>query len=404
MTDEKLIMSRRCLEMCSTCAYMCNQNLYLLIIFRLVRETIAHGLNKSSVDGYASFSLILFAIFGDMKRGGEMIKAAELFLDRDIIGMKQPSGVVFTIKSFYESNTKPLQGSMQPLLQSYLYSLQHGDVETGCWTLTFRSCNLWFTGRPLNDLLNEFKASAGVQDQMHQAASRMCLLPYLQAVVNLCGDVPKPWILSGEVMDFEEMSKLAKKEKNDMLRVYITLTQLELFVIFQDWHAAKMLLISAGDLRTLAPGSFHGIRFTFIEGLVSLKAAQSSGSLLTKKRWRAKAKKNIRRMKAWLKKGNVNVVHNVHVLTAEYHVLNGCSVEAEESFKEASAAASRSGFMHDKALSLELAGQYYMAKGDDYWASYNMDLAHQSYLDWHAKSKAENLGNKYPQYLADKGF
>ena len=59
--------------------------------------------------------------------------------------------------------------------------------------------------------------------------------------------------------------------------------------------------------------------------------------------------------------------------------------------------------MQDKALTHELAGKYYLKKGDDYWAKYHMNLAHTTYLDWKATAKAVDLSNKYPQFIGDDG-
>lgn len=106
-------------------------------------------------------------------------------------------------------------------------------------------------------------------------------------------------------------------------------------------------------------------------------------------------------MCGWAEKGNVNAVHTIHLLQAEYFAFNGNSVEAEEKYKEAVMAAARSGFLQDKALTHELAGKYYLKKGDDYWAKYHMNLAHTTYLDWKATAKAVDLSNKYPQFVGD---
>ena len=60
-------------------------------------------------------------------------------------------------------------------------------------------------------------------------------------------------------------------------------------------------------------------------------------------------------------------------------------------FKAATAVAARNGFLQDKALAHELAGMYFVAQGDDYWAKFNMDRAHQSYLDCQASTKAKDV-------------
>ena len=162
-----------------------------------------------------------------------------------------------------------------------------------------------------------------------------------------------------------------------------------------------------------------------MEGLIFLKAAQSATSRLERKKMRAKAKKSLKLMQGWLKKGNVNtcaadsflssssiilkyihssntqvnVVHTVHLLLAEFAALDGNGNQAEENFKAASVAARRSGYLADKALAHELAGMYYMDRNESYWAKYNVEEAYKTYLDWKATSKAADLARKYPQFI-----
>ena len=99
-------------------------------------------------------------------------------------------------------------------------------------------------------------------------------------------------------------------------------------------------------------------------------------------------------MCVWLKKGVGIVVHSLHLLNAECAVLKGNKTDAEEMFKAAAAVAARSGFLQDKALTHELAGMYFEAQGDEYWAKFNMDRAHQSYLDWQASAKTEDVAER----------
>ena len=219
---------------------------------------------------------------------------------------------------------------------------------------------------------------------------------------NLCGESAsdQPWVLSGDDFDFEQALNFALNEaRNQMLGAFIIVGQMDMFTIYTEWNAAKNLLIRGGDLRRFMPGFFQGVRFTFLEGLICLKSAQTSTSWMEKRKWRNRAKKSMKMLRQWLEKGNVNVVHTLHLLTAEYHALNKKYKDAEESFKAAQTAAARTGFLQDRALSHELAGVYYMGRGDDYWAKHNINLALRSYMDWQAKAKAKQLKSKYPQFF-----
>lgn len=229
-----------------------------------------------------------------------------------------------------------------------------------------------------------------------------CVLPYFQAAKNLSGEYvsDRPWVLSGDDFKFDEALDFALNvAKNQMLGGFIIVGQLDLLVIYHEWKAAKDLLIKGGDLRQVMPGLFQQVRFTFLEGLISLKAAQTSASRRDRRKWTVRAKKSMHFLRGSLEKGNVNIVHTLHLLTAEYNLLHGKTKEAETCFKHAQISAKRTGFVQDRALAHELAGLHYIKVDDEYWAKFNINSAHVAYTDWQAKAKAEHLQSKYPQFI-----
>lgn len=204
-----------------------------------------------------------------------------------------------------------------------------------------------------------------------------------------------------EFQSFEDLMRVASETSNSMLRGYILLLQLQLFVIFQEWDTALTLLAEAGDLRKDLFALFGSVAFTWVEGLTFLKAAQSSSSWLRKNKLQRKAAKSMKMIRGWLQKGNVNVVHTMHLLAAEHAALKGNDTEAEKQFKLAVAVATKNGFVQDKGLAHELASAHYASKGDDYWADYHLDCAARSYSDWGATTKLEQLAQRKQELALD---
>lgn len=97
----------------------------------------------------------------------------------------------------------------------------------------------------------------------------------------------------------------------------------------------------------------------------------------------------------WVRRGNVNLVHSLHLLEAELAVLDGnASRKAEESYKSAIAIASKNGFLQDQALSHELASLYFEGRGDDSRRDHHMEHAIQCYLAWGAMAKVAQLNTR----------
>ncbi|KAL9182984.1 hypothetical protein ACHAXT_004263 [Thalassiosira profunda] len=360
----------------------------------IIGQRILELLYPTSCAAVVSLAMIL-AAFGDIKRAKEMGKATELLLDRP--GMREAkSRARYALEGFIFHWKAPIQNSLTPSLNGYLSGLEIGDTESAGWNLCFRCCFSYFAGRPLMDLKAEMATHISVIDQLNAIGNKYCTMPFLQATHNLVESSATPWILSGECMDFDDTLQFSEQNSNALVRCYATVVQLDLFVIFQQWDAAKKLLVDAGDLNQILLTVYHAVRLAFLDGLISLKAAQLSRSWRERRKWTKRAQKTMKTMKGWIKKGNVNVVHTSHLLEAEYAVLKGRHEQAEEQFKQAAKVARRNGFRQDRALSHELAGIYYTENGDAYWADHHLKKAHEVYLEWEAKSKAEHLASKYP--------
>ena len=115
---------------------------------------------------------------------------------------------------------------------------------------------------------------------------------------------------------------------------------------------------------------------------------------MKKRKLKKRALKSVKILRGWAKKGNVNVVHYVHLVEAQLAALEGKNNKAEEKYKSAIATATRNGFIQDRALSHELASEYFAATTNDYWKDYHLDNAIKSYTDWGASVKVTQLESK----------
>lgn len=250
-----------------------------------------------------------------------------------------------------------------------------------------------FAARPLDSVQEELETGADVFARVSQSTLRWFLFPYLLLVKKLRGVSCDG---GDEVQSYDELLKVSSDTGNATLRTHTFVVQLAFLVIFQEWESALTLLVEAGNIRDAIPGQAASVNLTWMEGLVYLKAAQASTAWMKRNKWKKKAMVSMKMLRGWLKtgNGNGNIVHTIHLLTAEYSILKGNKAKAEESFKSSISVATTNGFMQDRGLAHELASAYYAAKGDDYFANYHMDNAARSFLDWGATSKVEQLKSK----------
>ena len=79
LTDERIIMGQRMLELSCSASFAAQPTLLPLIIFALVKTSLKNGVNASSCDAFAGFGFLLCAL-GKPQEGREMSKAVDLIL------------------------------------------------------------------------------------------------------------------------------------------------------------------------------------------------------------------------------------------------------------------------------------------------------------------------------------
>ena len=99
LSDERIIMGQQMLSLSCTACYLAQPTLFPIIIFIIIRSSVKYGISASSCDGFAAFGVLLCGVFGKIKEGQEMAKAAELILaNHDWKAMK--SRVRFVCEAF----------------------------------------------------------------------------------------------------------------------------------------------------------------------------------------------------------------------------------------------------------------------------------------------------------------
>eukprot|EP00984_Skeletonema_dohrnii_P003657 scaffold1255_cov225-Skeletonema_dohrnii-CCMP3373.AAC.2 len=384
LDDERYEMGQRMNDHLAHCIHQIEPTMFPLIIFQMVTTSLKHGLSSSSSPAFARLGMLLCGPFGKPHEGREMAKAAELILEKP--GMRSSAiRTVFITQSFCYHWTSPLQDTIAPLLEGYQIGLEIGDTSSACWCLVCRIHYLCCVGRSLDCIQKELEASIRVMTLLKHDDVKLNTITLLATVKKLRG-------IDAEAGDkiLDSMLASAASNGDSVLSATVNYMKLEVFVSYQEWKEAVDLVRKAGNVRLFLSGFFASVRYTFVEALTYLKAAQSASGW-KKRQMKKCALQTIQLIRGWAKNGNVNVVHYLFILDAELAVLDGKNKKAKESFNAAITTSSRNGFLHDRALAHELAGAYFKAQGDDYWGNYHIEYSKRCYQEWGCNRKVEQL-------------
>ncbi len=270
LDNERYEMGQRINEHLTASSWNVEPTMFPLIAFQLVTTALKYGIDSSSPPGFAVLGLVLCGSFGKLRDGLEMAKAAELILEKP--GMSDSACfTLFITQTFCYHWTSPLQDTIAPLLKGYQIGLETGENVKAGWCLFFRSFNLYFIGRPLDSIQKELEATVPVLEKLKQDDSKTRIIIVLETVKKLRG-------IDAENADKILDSILTNAVSGDLVAVatFVYSMKLEVFAFFQHWREAVDLVRKAGNVRLFLQATFSSVRYTFLEALTYLKAAQSA--------------------------------------------------------------------------------------------------------------------------------
>ena len=110
---------------------------------------------------------------------------------------------------------------------------------------------------------------------------------------------------------------------------------------------------------------------------------------------------HLRELELWARHCPANFENRAALVAAELARIEGRDRDATPLYEQAIRSARENGFVHHEALALELAAQFYAARGFDRIAKAYLRDARSGYRQWGAEGKVRQLEAQYP-YLRDE--
>lgn len=273
-------------------------------------------------------------------------------------------------------------------------------MENAMFCITYHCDVAMHTGRRLSFVAADFAAYTQQMKELELEYNYTISLVPWQLALNLMGDCPDPLVLTGKAMEQERM--LAAGEQIPFLRSITNAARLCLACLFNDYDLSWKMVEATKDLAQTNLGQHVVWRSALFEGLAAFGLYRETGKGV----WKKRAGKVMKRLKTWVKEGNMNCVHILQLLEAEKLATEDRNHEKiRRAYDKAIASASRIGFSNDQALANEKAGTYFLedvhGETGTYWAQHYFESAYRLYHDWEAFGKSKDLQRKYPHILSN---
>ncbi len=387
MTDKVKHTALDVLSTVNSAMYASNPELLMCSVLKTLRWSLKYGISKDTAKCVSFYGLVEMAL-GNASYGAKACKlAVELAEKNNLMDTEySPTSAVY---GFVLPWTTPLHTCSNKLLAGYNAGLETGDLHYGFMNITLFCFFSYCSGKPFEALEADMREYARQMKEYNQVLQLQFLSLTWQTVLNLMGQCDgNPDVLSGEVMDYEEMIQMADKDKIPPLRAQVQCYRLQLAVFYNNFDLAAKVIGPASMISVVNPANPIIWRNGLFEGITAFELVRRG-----KKKWKSTAVKALSKTQKWVEAGNVNCVHILYLLQAEKAAMENNFDEARQLFDKAIVTSARNGFRGDRALATERCAIMYDILGDDFWFNDYHEKAKEAYQEMEAFGKVEQMND-----------
>jgi predicted ATPase/signal transduction histidine kinase len=397
MQNPELRTALRVLVKLTTPAYMAKPELHRLVVLKKVILSIQYGNCSATALGYSGYGLMLCGQTNTISTGYEFGKLAlqilSKFPEREYEGI-----VMFVVHNFIIHWQEPLTATLNPFLQTYARALNSGDLIYAAYAAYGYCYNAYFAGQELTKLADELAIYGTAMEKNHQKNALNYNNIYHQVVLNLIEPKTKPWELVGRAYNEESMLALNEAANDGSGLWHFFVNKLILSYLFESLENAVEYALKAKQYSGAGYAMANIPLLNFYDSLVQL-ALFPNASLTQQQQILQQVAENQEIMQQWANYAPINQLHRFYLVEAEKHRVLGHKTTAMELYDLAISQATESGYIQDAGLSNELAAKFFLNWGKDKVAQAYMQEAYYCYARWGAKTKVEDLEQRYPELL-----
>eukprot|EP00804_Cyclotella_cryptica_P029852 CCRYP_010780-RC/>CCRYP_010780-RC protein AED:0.08 eAED:0.08 QI:0/0.8/0.66/1/0.8/0.66/6/45/1317 len=382
LSDYKKVMAIKFLAKLENSINQANPSLLPFITIKIIQLTIEHGMSPMSAIGFAYFGGIIGEL-GDIRGGYRYTRLAKALLNK--YKCNEIAGEVMFLSSEILSFLEPLQGTNEYRIQGQELAMSAGDIHWARMNrLGFIGTLIW-SGTNLSSVKEELISARHFSAEHNHRTSLYYIKTFGETVSRL---------VEGETLSDGQLTMSVIENNVPYQLVVFYFHRMFVSFVFNNYvdmkcNAEKFFEYRMPSGHLLTGHAVHA----FIGGLASFRIYRETHEPM----WAQRGEEYKERMRTWRDKGSLwNFENKCFLLEAEECYSNGNVDEAMALYEHAISSAQDHKFVHEEALSYELAANYYFDIGNKLMALKYFTCAREAYFKWGAFAKVTTL-NTYTQ-------
>jgi signal transduction histidine kinase len=398
MKDDGKIIAMNLMISTATAAYMCNTDLMILVILKMVNISLVYGNSNVSSYSYAALGMILSFGLGEYENGYELGKVA-LMINEKFNNTKLKCKINFICATLINHWKNHCKTDINILINNFKYGIEAGDLLYSGYSVNHLLIKMFTMGENLDNIYKFAKNYAGFIVRIKDSNILDAFILRRQIILNLKGLTYSPLTLSDDNFNEEKFYEAINKRATLSTLSYAYIIKLQMYYLFESYNEAHN---TAVELEKYISGSYGNIlipEYYFYYSLTLAAVYRKSSSAFARKKYKKTIIKNQKKMKIWAENCPENFLHKYLLVEAEMAQLNGEQAKAIDYYNDAIKHARQDGYIQNQAIANELAGRFFLLNGHEIIAKEYVMEAYNGYNKWGAKIKSQELEKKYSYFF-----
>ena len=396
-TDAELIALNKFLIDLATSAYQQDQNLMMLVVFKIIKLYLKDGFTDASGWGFSGFSVVVLSVLKLQKRGFYLWNLTTKLHQRTNSPLIKWR-LSYTVLSFYNHWSLPFSQGYNSMLETLKACVLNGDqIFTGYTFALIIRTKLMASG-PLKEILQN------VDDHFELVKNTKGGLDFFQGfwqtAKSLHGLTDKnSW--NDETFNGVAFQEYLINEGNKTKLAFFFTSKIYHLYFLEQYREA----IEESDVLMNYSDNFPGDICEVIQAFyTSISIATIFDELKPdeKIKYLKHFKKNLSNLKLWAGGCNSNYGAFYHLLMAEYDILTNQGEKALTHYLKSIQIAAENRILNVEAIAYERAAVCCLAAGLPEQGHEYIQKSHQLFNRWGAISKCNLLAEKYHSVLSSQ--
>ncbi len=384
-TDEAVRLALELMTSLKATTYLSDPGLYVVIVERVFRMTLQHGIDRDSASGVTSFAILLSGLFGEYTLAFELGQSA-LRLASRLGNTYQQASVESILGIFLTHWVQPFPQVLEHLEVAVRVGHLAGHAEYVRYTLFHQVAFLWSRGEPLELVAAQLERAYAYCARTFNQLVPVTYHAFDMLRRNVAGETAGEHVLDcGELSEARYLETMRAQNFRYSF-FYLNTYRAMLACLYRDFERAWQHCQEAARFERAAISLYVQVDYVFWRALtLCAQAAVQAES-------EAEIGQLLARLRNWAERVPETYRQKVYLIEAEMQRrADRPLADCLDGYERAIAEAERNGFLVDLAMAHELTARYLITAGRERIARPFLEGACQAYRRWGARRKLEQL-------------